>query len=230
MAGRQTDRQNLLADLFPVWDKLSSEQQDAMCAATSLQSFEAGSHIHGLGRDCMGVIFVVTGKLRVFLLGEDGREITLFHLSNGEACIMSASCALSIMPFDIFIDADTDVDLLITLPNTYDALVKDNLACEAYSYKQIVQRLSQVMKVMEAYLFVPLDRRVATYLVKQSDASGHIHKTHETIAKDLGSAREVVSRMLKSFEHEELVQLSRGSIQITEAERLAAKAVSSELH
>lgn len=215
---------HMLETLFPVWDKLTDAQQRRLAASTQPRSFPAGAHIHDGKNDCVGVVLVARGMLRVFSLSDEGREITLFRVGPGETCMLSASCMLPMITFDVFIDAQTDIDILVISAQQFQATMNENPSIEAFAYKQTAERFSEVMWAMQQVLFVSFDKRLATYLLTEARAQHGpiIAVTHERIARELGSAREVVSRMLKYFEREGLVKLDRGTVTIIDTARLGA--------
>ena len=218
--------ESLLERLFPVWDKLTRDERALLRASARARTYPAGAAVHNGSSDCIGVILVARGVLRVFALSEEGREITLFRMGAGSTCTLSASCVLPSITFDVFIDAQTDCDLVLIDPRCYQTLMEGNPYVEAFTYRQTAERFSEVMWVMQQVLFVSFDRRLAGYLVTESttQASLSIAITHERIARDLGSAREVVSRMLKYFEREGWVKLTRGTVTILDEQRLRALA------
>ena len=222
----EKDLRRVLELVLPVWDKLSPVEHEHLIRSTTPHHFAAGSHIHGGGDDCIGVLLVARGQLRTYFLSNEGRESTLFRPHYGSSCLLSASCVLPSITFDVFIDAQTDVDLLIIAPACFNKLMQENPFVEAFAYRQIAERFSEVMWVMQQVLFVSFDKRLAAYLVNEA-ATQHrplIAITHDTIARDLGSAREVVSRMLKYFEREGWVALGRGTITLTDPQQLKALA------
>lgn len=208
---------------FPFWDELDTPERERLSSSTALRSFPRGAHIHNGSTDCIGVLFVVSGSLRAFMLAENGREISLFHVEEGESCVLSASCILPLITFDIFIDTRTDADLLVVAPAVFSSLMHENAHVEAYAYRQTAERFSDVMWVFHQVLFVSFDKRLAAYLLEETPLTNPrvLERTHENIAKDMGSAREVVSRMLKYFEQEGVVELSRGSITLLDEKRLS---------
>ncbi len=222
-APRQEDPADLLEKHFPLWKELTPLQQKTLSAASTLRAFPRGAHVHNGSSDCIGVLFVVRGTLRASMLAENGREISLFHIEEGESCVLSASCILPLITFDIFIDAKTDAELLVVNPTSFSSLMHASAPVDAYAYRQTAERFSDVMWVFHQILFVSFDKRLAAYLLEEADLSSPrtLERTHENIAKDLGSAREVVSRMLKYFQQEGLVALSRGSIALLDDTRLS---------
>lgn len=118
--------ETLFARLFPVWDKLTEEQRAQLVGTTQPRSFTAGAHIHNGNDDCIGVLLVARGTLRVYSLSDEGREITLFRVGRGEACMLSAACVLPLVTFDVFIDAQTDVDVLVISASVFQSIVDAN--------------------------------------------------------------------------------------------------------
>lgn len=224
MTNQRSDIKLLLERLFPVWDKLDDTQRELLANAAKPKSYQAGERIHGGSNDCVGVLLIARGILRVYSLSEEGREITLFRVGEGESCMLSASCVLPLITFDVFIDAQTNVDILMVPSPDFQALSQQNPYVEAFAYRQVAQRFSEVMWVMQQVLFVSFDKRLAAYLITEASTqkSPRIKTTHDQIARDLGSAREVVSRMLKYFEREGLVKLDRGTVTIINEKGLGA--------
>ena len=207
---------------FSFWQHLSEYEKELICRNTSLGSYKKGTTLHGGNDDCVGVILIKSGQLRTYMLSEDGRDITLYRLYEGDTCILSASCVLEAITFEVFIDAEEDSEILLINSAVFHNLIETNIFVEAYSYKLATTRFSDVMWAMQQILFMSFDRRLAIFLNDELAKSGgdSIHMTHEQIAKYVGSAREVVSRMLKYFSAEGIVELSRGGIKIINKKKL----------
>lgn len=211
--------EEILRTKFPVWNRLSEPERKRMIQSAQFKTYKKGEQIHNGSNDCIGVLIVLSGELNASMLAENGRSISLFRIFEGETCVLSASCALVSITFDIFIDAQTDVTMLIVPSDVLKKLMEENPWVEAFTYKTSTERFSDVMWVFYQVLFVSFDKRLAKYLLEEADDKNGqrvLRRTHEQIAKDLGSAREVVSRMLKYFEQEGLVTLSRGSITLAD--------------
>lgn len=210
------EKVKIISDTFSFWDHMDESEKKELLDATYKTTYLAGESIHSGNVNCTGVIIVTSGELRSYMLSEDGREITLYRLVSGEVCILSAACVLDTITFEVFIDADVDTDVYIINSGVFNRLVKKNIYIEAYCYKEATRRFSDVMWTMEQILFMNVDRRLAICLLDLSDESGEkrINKTQEQIAQTIGSAREVVSRMLKYFSKEHLVKLYRGGVEI----------------
>lgn len=212
----------LLSKYFSAWDHLSKKEQAEFLANTSLVRYQKGENIHRGENDCVGVLLIKSGLLRSYMLSEEGKEITLYRLGPGDICILSASCVLKAITFDVHTDAEEDTELLLISSLYFDALVERNVYVECFAYKLATDRFSDVMWAMQQILFMSMDKRLAVFLWDElSKTDGDtIHLTHEQTAKYIGSAREVVTRMLKYFASEGIVELSRGGIKIIDKKKL----------
>jgi len=204
------------------WDKLSAAEKDLFINNASKVTYEKGENLHSTDSECLGLLLIKSGELRIYILSEDGREVTLFRLSEGDSCVLSASCILNSITFDVLIDAECETEALLLNIGTFSRLTQENIYVENFAYKNTVDRFSDVMWAVEQILFMSFDKRLATFLLDEmaKTKSSEINLTHEQIAKYMGSAREVVSRMLKNFEQHGILKLSRGSIQITDKDKL----------
>lgn len=215
-----------LYSAFTFWDKLSLKEQENILQGATLVHYKQGDTIYGGGNDCLGVLLIRGGGLRTYILSEDGREITLYRLKQGDVCTLSASCILKNITFDVHINAEMDTDIIIINTSIFEKICNQNIYAENFLNKMAVERFSDVMWSMEQILFMSFDKRLAIFLLDEISRNGNytITLTHEQIAKYMGSAREVVSRMLKYFETEKIVELSRGAVKIinkTELRKLA---------
>lgn len=204
------------------FDYIDSEDQDSLLENISEKTYLRGNNIYSAKNDCIGVLLIKSGSLRVYVLSEDGREVTLYRLSPGDVCVLSASCLIKTITFDVHIDAEIDSQLYFIDISIYSKLQSENIYVENFSHKTVVDKFSHVMWAMEQMLFMKFDRRLATFLYDESvkTHSPFISLTHQQIANYMGSAREVVSRMIKHFEKEGIVRISRGSIEIIDEEKL----------
>lgn len=204
------------------WDKLSTTEKNMVKNNTTKITYNKGEILHNADSECLGFVLIKKGGLRVYILSEDGREVTLYRLSEGDSCVLSASCILNNITFDVVIDAETDTEVLLLNISTFSKLNNDNIYVENFAYKNTTDRFSDVMWSVEQILFMSFDKRLATFLIDEvaKNKTTDIYLTHEQIAKYLGSAREVVSRMLKNFESQGIIMLSRGLIKIIDKEKL----------
>lgn len=207
---------------FPFWDKLSQTEYDLFCKMTYLEKYSKGQNIHSGTHECTGAIFVKSGCVRAYILSEDGREITLYRLYKNDICMLSASCVLQSITFDVFVDAEEDSEVYIINGKTFADISNKNLYVKNFALEIAIKRFSSVMWIMQRILFMSLDRRVAIFLYDELQKTGSrdIKLTHADVAKYMGSAREAVSRMLKYFEDENIVELSRGGIKIIDVPAL----------
>ncbi|MBE6641816.1 MAG: Crp/Fnr family transcriptional regulator [Ruminococcaceae bacterium] len=208
-------------EIFPFWDKISDQDKDDICRGSLAITYKKGTTIHD-GSECSGVILVRSGCLRVYIMSDEGKDITLYRLHAGEICMLSASCVLDTLTFDVFVDAEEDSECYVVPGCAYAAASDHSKDIKIFTLETAVSRFSDVMWVMQQILFMSMDKRLAIFLCDESARTGSqvISLTHEQIAKYMGSAREVVSRMLKYFTNEGIVEVSRKGIRILDKERL----------
>ena len=214
---------SLFEENFPFWNDLSPIDKETMCRTAHQIQFKKGMNIHD-GNECTGVILVKTGSLRLYMLSEDGKEITLYRIFPGEMCMLSASCVLQTVTFDVFVDAEEDCECYVVDGGAYSSVAENNPNIKIFALETAISRFSDVMWVMQQILFMSIDKRLAIFLIDESTRIGsdRIELTHEQIAKYIGSAREVVSRMLKYFTNEGIVESSRKGVLILDKKRLRA--------
>lgn len=217
----QKDRE-LLPELLPFWNKLKEPEKKQIFDHTILNAYKNGQNVHGGYEDCTGVIAVKKGRLRAYLLSEEGKEITLFRLLDRDVCLLSASCVMRNISFDIHVDAEGLTDLFVLNAGVYDKIAKENPAVGNFMTELISMRFSEAMWVMEQILFMKMDKRLAMFLLEEAnlESGDTITLTHEQIAGHLGSAREVISRMLKYFSNEGILSVSRKGIKILDRKKL----------
>ena len=212
---------SLFESVFPFWNDLNTEDKETLCRTAQSVSFGKGVNIHD-GNECTGVILVRSGSLRVYMLSEDGKEITLYRVFPGEMCMLSASCVLDTVTFDVFVDSEENSDCVVIGGCIFEDLSRRMPEVKIFALEAALSRFSDVMWVMQQILFMSMDKRLAIFLIDESSKRGSdtITLTHEQIAKYMGSAREVVSRMLKYFASEGLVEVSRGGIKLLDKKRI----------
>ena len=212
---------SLFDSTFPFWSKLSTIDKEKMCRTAHQVHFKKGTNIHD-GNECTGVILVKSGSLRLYMLSEDGKEITLYRIFPGEMCMLSASCVLETVTFDVFVDSEENSDCVVIGGCIFEDLSRRMPEVKIFALETALSRFSDVMWVMQQILFMSMDKRLAIFLIDESAKRGSdtITLTHEQIAKYMGSAREVVSRMLKYFASEGLVEVSRGGIKLLDKKRI----------
>ena len=209
-------------DIFPFWNKISEEERSIICDNSVALSYPEGATIHD-GTECSGMFFVRSGCLRVYIMSDEGKTVTLYRLHEGDMCMLAASCVLQTVTFDVFIDAEENSECYIVGGSAFERVSENNPDIKIFALETAVSRFSDVMWVMQQILFMSFDKRLAIFLLDESSKNGsdNIKMTHEQIAKYMGSAREVVSRMLKYFVSEGLVTASRSDgIHIIDKRRL----------
>lgn len=207
---------------LPFTSMLTAEQRDYLERNAVIRKYAKGEIVHGGGRSCLGMVFVVRGDLRVFLLSEEGREVTLYKIGTGETCVLSASCVLSQITFETEITAEKDTEILVVNSAAVDYIMQENIRVRCFFYELAMERFSAVMWTMQQILFEKMDRRLGTFLADECERTGksEIRMTQEQIAVQISSAREVVARMLKRFASDGLVELKRGAIIVKDCEAL----------
>lgn len=214
------------AEYFPVWDKLTPPQQQVLAENAVLRTVPKGTVVHNGSADCIGFLLMHTGQLRVYILSDEGREVTLYRLFPRDFCLLSASCILRGLQYDVTIEAEKDTQFWQIPAQRYKQLMEESAPVANYTNEVMAARFSDVMWLIEQILWKSLDKRLAGFLVEESTLeNGTLLKiTHETIGRHLGSPREVVTRMLRYFQDEGLVKLSRGSVELLDVDRLRAVA------
>lgn len=201
---------------LPFWDKLTPDEKTEIQRSCQEVIYPAGATIHQGQNDCIGIIFVCSGMLRTYMLSEEGKEITLFRTYKGGISVLSASCLFDAITFDVFIDAEEESRILIIPSSVILKIKEENPQAQNFFLQTVTEHFSDVMWAMQQILFMSFDKRLAIFLLDElsKNNSKTIRLTHEQIAKYMGSAREVVSRMLKYFAAEGWVRLFRGGIEI----------------
>ncbi len=217
------EKLSFLKQALPFWKKLEEPQKQTLTDAISTRFYRRGESIQNSSVQCSGLYLVKHGQLRIYIISENGKEITLYRLFDQDICIFSASCIMKNINFQIYVKTEQDTELLLIPTEIYNQLNQDCIAVSDFTNQLMASRFSDVMWVMEQVLFTSFDKRLAAFLLEQSniDGSDELAITHEEIANHMGSAREVVTRMLKYFQDEGTVKLSRGVITITNRNKLA---------
>ncbi len=207
---------------FPVWNKLNKSQQDLILNSLINRKVKKGTIIHNGALDCTGLLLVKLGQLRAYILSDEGREITIYRLFDMDMCLFSASCMMRSVEFEITIKAEKDSELWIIPTEVYKSIMNESTPVANYTNELMATRFSDVMWLIEQIMWKSLDKRVASFLLEETSIEGtnELNITHEIIANHLGSHREVITRMLRYFQEEGLVKLSRGKVTIIDEKRL----------
>ena len=210
------------ASSFPIWNKLNAEQQQRLESVSEFRKVKKGTILHDGSPECLGMLLVHSGQLRAYILSEEGREVTITRFFEMDICLFSASCVMPNMQFDVFIEAEKDSEIWVIPACLYQNLMDESLAIANYSHNLITNHFSEVMWLMEQIMWKSFDKRLAKFLLEESALEGtdSLKITHEKIANHMGTAREVVTRMLRYFQSEGMVKLTRGTVDIVDAAAL----------
>ena len=215
-----------IADYFPIWNKFTPQQQQLVQDTLLRRQVSKGTVVHDGSADCSGLMLIRSGQLRVYMLSEEGREITLYRLFDMDICLFSASCVMQSVQFDVMIEAEKDSEMWIIPPHIFQRLKNESAAMANYSNDLMASRFSEVMWLMEQIMWKSFDKRLAAFLLEEAalEETNQLKITHEAIGNHLGNPREVVTRMLRYFQSEGMVNLSRGTVEITDEKKLRSLA------
>ena len=204
-------------DYFPVWEKLTSAQQQQLKSSAISRTVKKGTVLHNGNLDCTGLLLIRHGQLRSYILSDEGREITLYRLFDRDICLFSASCMMRSIQFEVMIEAEKDAELWVIPADSYKSVMDQSAPLANFTNEVMAGRFSDVMWLLEQILWKRFDQRLAGFLLEESALEGTdvLKITHETIGSHLGNPREVVTRMLRYFQNEGLVKLARGTVEIT---------------
>lgn len=213
---------DFLEDTLSFWKDLNDSQRNNLSQAVMKKHFAVGESMRSNSDNCYGLFLIHSGQVRAYIISESGREITLYRLFERDVCIFSASCMMKNISFDIYIEVEKETDAYLIPTPVFHKLSDQSVAVQAFTNSLMASRFSDVMWIMEQALFTSFDKRLANFLIEQAaiEDSDTLQVTHEKIANDLGTAREVVTRMLKYFQNEGIVALRRGTIEITDRKKL----------
>ncbi len=208
---------------FPVWNKLNSSQKTRLLENLITRTVEKGTIIHSGAINCTGLLLVKTGQLRAYMISEEGREITLYRLFDYDMCLFSAYCIMRSIEFEIIIEAEKDTDLWVIPAEIYKNIMDESAAVANFTNEVMGTRFTDVMWLIEQIMWKSLDKRLAKFLYEETliEESNKLNITHEAIANHIGSHREVITRMLRHFQNDGIVKLSRGLIEIVDEEKLS---------
>ena len=210
------------SEYLPFWSKLNAEQRQRIADVVEYRTVPKGTHIHDSSAECLGLVMVRSGQLRAYILSEDGREITISRLFEYDVSLLSASCVMPDLQFNVMIEAEKDSAFWSIPACLFKNLMEESLAVSGYSRSLLSSNFSELMWLMEQIMWKSFDKRMAAFLLEETqlEESNVLKITHEKIAAHMGTAREVVTRMLRYFQNEGMVKLTRGTIEITDEEKL----------
>jgi len=208
--------------LFPFWSKLSDVEKELIEQTIYVETYNKGMLMHRTEDSCKGLMTVLSGQLRTYILSEEGREVTLFRVNAEEVCVLSASCLMDTITFDVLIEATEDTEVFVLPTTTLNQIVQQNPYIELFLYNSATEKFSDVMWTMQQILFLKIDQRVAQFLWDEMIQKNNVtlSLTHDEIARYIGSAREVVTKVLKYMVKEGALELKRGTITILDKELL----------
>ena len=210
---------------YPFWEKLTDKEKEQLARLLRRNTYRAGQMVSSSGSDCLGLFLVRKGTLRVYLTSEEGREATVFRLHEGEICVLSGSCLLSSLPFEVQIDAETDSEIYLLPSGSFRQIMEENIYVENYIYKMMTESFSDIIAAVQQMLFASLTQRLVSFLLDESVRSGtsEVRMTQEQIARSIGSAREAVSRSLKQLAADGSIELFRGGVRLLDRKSLYQK-------
>ncbi len=215
--------EKILKRSFSIWNTLRLNEQNMLISSAIIKTFHPNEIIHRGHFDCSGLIIIASGSLRAYISSPSGKEVTLYHLYKDDICLFSASCMLKDINFEVEIASEQDTVCLLIPTSKYEEIITLSPTIYNFTNTILAKKFSSVMWLLEQIVFYSFDKRLSDYLLDQSYNidSSILYYTHEKIAKDLGTAREVVSRMLKYFEEEKLLKLERNKITLLDLNGLA---------
>ncbi|HJD47387.1 MAG TPA: Crp/Fnr family transcriptional regulator [Candidatus Mediterraneibacter norfolkensis] len=206
---------------FPFWDSLTEEEQTEMILGTTKNVCKKKTKLHFGGGECAGVQIIEKGRARIFITSPNGGDITLFRLVDGDVSILSAACMLNGMDVELDMEMETDC-IVYTIPKKlYKNLYDENGSVKDYTMEMISEKFSDIMWLFNQFVFSNVASRLAGALLEHRALEGSdiLPVTHEVLARDAGTAREVVTRLLKQFQDDGMVRLTRGKVEILDAGR-----------
>lgn len=211
-----------MENIFPFWSKLEESEKTLIENSIQKETYHKGMLLHRTDSSCKGLMAVLSGQLRTYILSDEGREVSLFRVQREEVCVLSASCLMDAITFDVFIEATEDTEVMIIPSVALNQLMDKNPYVELYLYKAATEKFSDVMWTIQQILFMKIDQRVAQFLWDEmiQKNSTVLSITHDEVARYIGSAREVVTKVMKYLSRENVVELKRGTITITNKEKL----------
>ena len=210
---------------LPFWNHLNNVEKDMLCNNAYIRSFDRDSYIlNSMAGEDIGLMMLVEGRIRAFLLSPDGREITLFSLHDQSICIFSALSLFNQISFQVFLTSDCRSRVLVVNMSIMEQLMRNNLYFRCFAYELIAERFNLVMDSVQWILFHGLEKRLAVFLLAEHDRHGktQIHLTHDYIARYIGTSRERVTKTLKKLNDKKLIQKSKGCIELTNIDGLRA--------
>ena len=197
-------------------------QLPSIIKALDTVKLPVNQQIFSQGQTCQHYIVLITGQVRVFTRSTNGKEVVLYRMQPGEMCVLTTACLLGNRKYPAEAVTETVVEVLMLSHHDFDQLVAESPEFRQFVFQSFSQRLADLMTQLEHIALESVDQRLARYLLNNVNARSIITTTHQNIANNIGSAREVVSRHLKTLEKQSLIILHRGSIELLETDSLQA--------
>lgn len=198
---------------FPMFRQSPPKMIQSLLDAVKLAKFSSNTLLYLEGDGCRAIGFLLSGEIRVYKVGEQGREITLYGILPGEICILNAACILSGRSYPACAAAVEDGEMLMLPETVFLRLIAEYEDMRKFVFRLFSDRFAVIVELIDEVVFARMDTRIKDYLLEKSE-NGLLPVTHQKIADDLGSSREVVSRLLKDLEKKGRVRLYRNLIEI----------------
>ncbi len=211
-----------ILESLPFFPHLSEDQKKELESQARVQTYREGDILHDHHAECLGMVTMISGRTRVTMQSDDGREVTIYSMEPGDTDILSAACVINQITFDSMMVADEDCQVLVIPAVVVSRMEKKNIYLHSFIYELTAQRFSDAMWAMQQILFLKMDQRVASGLLDEYARTDdvHIHLTQEKLARQISSSREVVTRILKKMEKEKLLEVNRGCIELLDLDGL----------
>lgn len=211
--------------LLPVLQRSSPELKREFQRSVSFARIPGGRDVFVEGEDIQSIALLLSGEVRVYKIGETGREITLYRFGQGESCVLTANAILSRQTFPAIATVEKEAEVVLIPAEAFRDWVKRYDAWREYVFDLFSQRLSTVMAVVDEVVFQQMDRRLATLIYQRALQQNPLHITHQEIAAELGSSREVISRLIEDLAGQEILRLRRGVVEVLDAARLKTRSL-----
>lgn len=212
-----------MIEAFPFVAEMEARLQARLFQQVIAKHLGDGEVLAREGTECGYLPFVLAGTLRVYKVGEQGKELTLYRVDRGESCILTATCILNRGEFPAIAQAEGSTELLLVPARLFTSFIDELPSWRHYLFALYARRLDLVLSVVEEVAFHHVDARIAAFLF-ESASNDAVQATHQRLASEIGTSREVVSRILKDFESEGLISTSRGLITIIDRDALELRA------
>ncbi|WMI81131.1 Crp/Fnr family transcriptional regulator [Anaerotignum sp. MB30-C6] len=209
-------------EMLPFFQSLSEEEKTFFQKNLKVIEFKEGDLIYSPAKGSLGMVQVLKGAVRAYIISDEGKKATIFRLREGEFCMLTMACAMSQITFDVEVEASEDCQLLLLPTEVFTKVEQQNIYVKNFSLELMMERMSSLIEGVQQMIFLNLEQRIASYLLDESSQRKNdtIYLTQEQIAENIGSAREAVSRTLKRMKEKDLISVGRGCIHILNKKEL----------